>query len=84
MNGIGAFLERYKNFVPPRLAASRAVRAAIQEIVGVDVGEKDVTIQNGCALIRTEGLQKAEIIMRKEEVLAAVRVKIGDSVKNIR
>ena len=83
MQTISGFLERYKNFVPPRLAASRAVRAAVITVVGIDVGEKGVTLQNGRAAISTSGLQKTEILMHKGEILAAARAQIGDSIREL-
>lgn len=84
MNEIRSFLERYKNYVAPPLSAARAVRAALQDILGISVGERAITVKNGRADISIDSLQKTEVLMHKETILAKVRTTVGDSVREIR
>ena len=84
METIGGFLERYKNFVPPPLAAARAVRDAISEALGIEVAAEAIVVKNGSASVMTEALHKTEILLNKDRVLIAARTKIGDGVRDIR
>ena len=84
MNSIGGFLDRYKNFIPPPLVAARAVRAALFEILGIAVAEEAIKVRNGRADISAASLEKAEILMHKDKILAHTRTVMGDSVRELR
>ena len=84
MNSIGGFLERYKNFVPPPLIAARAVRDAIQRTLGIEVREDSVHVSRGRASVGTSALEKTEILLNKEKILAQANTVLGDAIKEIR
>lgn len=84
MQGITGFLERYKDFIPPRRAASRAVCAAVKEILGVELAESDVRVQNGVATISRSGPEKSEILLHKPEIVSLVRQKTGASFSDVK
>jgi hypothetical protein len=77
-------LERYKNFTVPSRASVKAVCAAIQEVLQITVQEKNVEVSRGIARVSLSGTEKSELLLRKNEVLALVRIKTGESLKDIR
>jgi hypothetical protein len=84
MQTIGGFLERYKNFMTPPLAAARAVQRAVADTLGITIKEDAIQVKNGRADITTSSLEKTEILLNKEKILAHARASIGDSVREIR
>ena len=84
MKTIGGFLERYKNFIPPSLAVSRAVCTVLKNHFNMEVAEKVVHVSRGMVNISLGGAQKTEILLHKKEILSAVRMLVGDSVRDIR
>lgn len=84
MQTISGFLERYKNFTTPPLAAARAVQRAIAEILGIRISEASIAVKNGRAEISTSSLEKTEILLNKEKILAHTRTAVGGSVREIR
>jgi hypothetical protein len=84
METIGGFLERYKNFIPPPLAAARAVRAAILEVLGIGVAENAIKVRSGKADVGVGPIEKSEILMHKDKILTHTRNIVGDTVRDIR
>jgi len=84
MNGILSFLGRYKNFIPPSRALEKAVRAALIEVIGLEIPERSLRADRGVVSIALGGVQKSEILLRKEDILRAVRGKIGKGLRDIR
>jgi hypothetical protein len=84
MNSIQGLLERYKNFVPPARAASRAVASAVKEIVCIDVAEEHIAVRGGRADISISAIEKTEILLNKEAILANAQKRIGGAVREIR
>ena len=84
MQTIGSFLDRYKNFVTPPVAAARAVCGAIQQATGVRLQESQVRVQNGNAYLTAPGIIKSEIILNKKAILEASQSAIGGTIRDIR
>ena len=84
MQTIGSFLDRYKNFLPPPIAAARAVCGAIQQTIGVRLQEAQVRVQNGNAYLTAPGIIKSEIILNKKAILEAAQSAIGGTIRDIR
>jgi len=84
MQTIGSFLGRYEHFVPPPIAAARAVCGAIQQVIGARIHETQVRVQNGNAYITAHGIIKSEIILNKKAILEAAQSAIGGTIRDIR
>ena len=84
MQTIGSFLDRYKNFIPPPIAAARAVCGAIEQVIGARIHETQVRIQNGNAYLTAHGIIKSEIILNKKAILAAAQSAVGGTIQDIR
>jgi len=84
MQTIGTFLNRYLNFTPPPIAAARAVCAAIQEKVGITLGETQVRVQHGVAYITAPGIIKSEIMLNKKAILESAQSPLGPIIRDIR
>ena len=83
MKGIGEFLERFKNFVPPNRALVKVVREALFEVLRLMVSEKDIRVVKGVANIQAPGAVKSEIRLHRKEITAAVQAKTGTILRDI-
>ncbi len=84
MQTIGALLNRYENFVPPAIAAARAVCTAIKQTIDIELRETQVRIMHGNAYVTAHGIIKSEIILNKKAIIQATQLLIGESVRDIR
>ncbi len=84
MDGIGAYLEKFKNFLPPGRAVARAVQHALREVLSIEVEERDIRVRGGVAEVALPGVVKSEMRLHKDELLAAARAKAGPTLKDIR
>lgn len=83
MRTLSSFLERFRDFTPPSLAVARAVVRSLREILGITISESAVTFSHGVVRLSLGGAQKTEVILHKDELLAALRPLVGDSVRDI-
>ena len=83
MKGIGEFLERFKNFVPPNRALVKAVREALFEVSGLTVSEKDIRVVKGVANIQAPSAVKSEIRLHRKNISAVVQAKTGTTLRDI-
>ena len=83
MKGISEFLERFKNFIPPNRALTRAVQAALMEVLGIGFSEKEITVVRGAAKINAPGAVKSEIRLHKQEIIFHVHAKTGAVLRDL-
>jgi hypothetical protein len=71
MKALNALLERFKNLTPPDASIRKAVVQAVKEVCGIDLSEKDVSVNGQTISIsirpaaRGELFQKSALIQEK-------------------
>lgn len=84
MNRIGSWLEKYKNFIPPRRAIVRAVCAAVETTLHVQIPEESVSVRNRVAFVQAAGAVKSEILIQKAAILSEAVRSSGIAISDIR
>lgn len=84
MKTLASLLSRFKDFTPPALAVERAVKKVLKEKFDIDMPERSIRYTHGVVHIALGGAQKTELLLNKREILSALKVEVGDSVKDIR
>ncbi|MEY2641185.1 MAG: hypothetical protein RL150_578 [Candidatus Parcubacteria bacterium] len=68
MQSIEVYLRKFEHFGLKERELSKSVRQAIEDVCGVTVGEKEISIENGVLRVRVSGSAKAEIFIRRKEI----------------
>lgn len=74
---LSELLGKFKNLGLGERQTKDALIEAIQEIVGVSISRKDVSLSGKTAYIKTGSVMKSEIFLRKEEILKKMKEKSG-------
>jgi len=77
MEPIVLYFEKFKKFVPPERFLRRAVVASIAELVGEAVAEESVKVRGSTVFISAHPTIKAEVFMRKKELLDRISEKLS-------
>ena len=79
MKKIEDFLDKFKRLIKYDKEVKAVIRKAIKDIVGVELEDKDIKIQNKIIYIKTSPQAKSEIFIKKERFILNVIKGIFDT-----
>lgn len=68
MQSIEVYLKKFENFGFKERELTKNIRQAITDVCGVEVSDKEITIQNGVLRVLVSGSAKAEIFIKRKEI----------------
>jgi hypothetical protein len=69
---VGTLLERVTRLLHSKQVFKKAVVKAVADVLGVQILESDVTMENGVVYIKTSPLIKGEIFLQKRVLLELI------------
>lgn len=78
---LGDFLEKFKKLHGDRLQSRQSVLDVVNQVLGVQLQQTDITIKNNTLTIKASPTLKTEIYMKKEALLQAL---LSHKITNIR
>lgn len=76
MEPITLYLKKFKAFTPPERFIRQAVVASVRELIGEVLKEESVRVRGATVFIAAHPTIKAELFMRKKELLGCISGKL--------
>lgn len=83
MRGIAEFLEKFQRMAAPERAVREVVIAAVRDILGYELAEKQISVRRGTVRLSVSAVVKSEIQLHKKEILDLMRARGGAAVREI-
>ena len=77
MDSIKLFLARFKDYLPPEIAAKGIIREVIKEKTGIELKSDEVEIsKNGTVYIKARPVAKSEIFLKNEAIMEELELRL--------
>lgn len=80
MDSISSLLKKFTSITPPDESVRKEVVRILESDYNILLDIGDVRVQKGVVYLETSPLVKAEVVMRKEDILSELKKTLGDSV----
>ncbi len=84
MFNIASYLEKFKNFGQGEKLLKKVIIDSINEIVGVEIQPKDISLKNGEVIFKVSPAIKNAIYIKKDKVLAKIKENNSTIVNDLR
>ena len=81
---IHSLLSRIKERIAPHLLLKKALQESLQNVLGVNVSEKDITIRGATAFISAHPTVKVELTLKQALLHAHIKEKGIESILELR
>jgi hypothetical protein len=71
LNNLGTYFQKFQNIIPRERLLRTACDSALQEVLGITLGNKAYKIQRGIMWIQAQGVVRQEIERNKEKILTS-------------
>ncbi len=84
MEGLGAYLARYRSLEPPHASMARMVCAVVRDECGITLSEKELRFTQGGVLLSCHPVVRSEVVVHAPRILAILREKHGVRLSHVR
>jgi len=77
-------LARFNNLLLSEEIKKRAIRDALQKIIGVEIKSEDIKIKNNIVYLNIKPIYKNEIFIKQEKIFLALKESLGKAPESIR
>lgn len=87
MDLISSFLKKFSNLTPPQSIFKDSLCKAAKTVLGIDLSPQNVRVERGIAYLDINPLLKAELQLKKTQLLAAANEELklfGRTIRDLR
>lgn len=78
-------LSRFNNILLSEEGKKESIRSAISEVIGVEIGSRDIKIKNNIIYLNIKPIYKNEIFLKQDRIFLKLQESLGKKApKNIR
>jgi len=66
------YLKKFEGFLPPETRIKRTISGILQEVIGVEIGSKSISIKGKSLFINAPSVIKSEIAMKQSKIMKRI------------